>query len=382
MTDGDDLQARQGYLLLADISGYTAFLTGTELEHAHAIVRELTKLIRERLAPPMRFVKLEGDAVFCYAEAGTFADGERFAELIEVCYFDFSNRLQDMTRGTTCRCDACAAIPSLGLKFVTHFGTFMIERDDGREDLAGPDVILVHRLLKNTISDDGGPKAYAFFTEACLQRLPASFALPEHSAEYDSFGEITGGVHDLEPVAEEMRDARREYIDPGSADVDANMELPFPPSVVWQYFVEPGKRLRWQTMQTAITNRPNERGRQGTGSTSHCEHGDAGDGLREYLDWQPYRYFTCRFTPLEGYGGAPLMLETTEFAPLEDGGTRVSYRIRAEDRGEATMREMETKAAIIKQGFPLALGPVLQKAIEEDVAALAPDATGDPEDND
>ncbi|HEY8767732.1 MAG TPA: DUF2652 domain-containing protein [Dehalococcoidia bacterium] len=65
---------------------------------------------------------------------------------------------------TTCRCDACKAIPSLGLKFVTHFGTFMIERDDGREDLAGPDVILVHRLLKNTISDGDGPQAYAFFT--------------------------------------------------------------------------------------------------------------------------------------------------------------------------------------------------------------------------
>ena len=43
MTEQDDQQAKQGYLLLADISGYTAFLTGTELEHAHAIVRELTK---------------------------------------------------------------------------------------------------------------------------------------------------------------------------------------------------------------------------------------------------------------------------------------------------------------------------------------------------
>ena len=75
MSEQDDQQAQQGYLLLADISGYTAFLTGTELEHAHAIVRELTKLIRERLAPPMRFVKLEGDAVFCYADAGAFAEG-------------------------------------------------------------------------------------------------------------------------------------------------------------------------------------------------------------------------------------------------------------------------------------------------------------------
>jgi hypothetical protein len=51
MSEQDDQQAQQGYLLLADISGYTAFLTGTELEHSHAIIRELTKLIRERLAP-------------------------------------------------------------------------------------------------------------------------------------------------------------------------------------------------------------------------------------------------------------------------------------------------------------------------------------------
>ena len=56
-----DRGTREGYLLLADISGYTAFLTGTELEHAQAIIHELTTLIRDRLAPPMRFVKLEGD---------------------------------------------------------------------------------------------------------------------------------------------------------------------------------------------------------------------------------------------------------------------------------------------------------------------------------
>ncbi len=192
MTEQGDHGARQGYLLLADISGYTEFLTGTELEHAHEIIRELTTLIRERLAPPMRFVKLEGDAVFCYADAGTFRDGERLVELIEACYFDFSNRLLDMARATTCRCNACAAIGSLGLKFIAHYGSFVIERDEKREDLAGPDVILAHRLLKNTIGDHGGPQAYAFLTEACLARMPASFNLAPHSEVYESFGETRG----------------------------------------------------------------------------------------------------------------------------------------------------------------------------------------------
>ena len=110
-----DQRSRRGYLLLADISGYTAFLAGTELEHATAIVHELTTLIRERISPPMNFVKLEGDAVFCYADETTFEDGERLVELIESCYFAFSNRLLDMQRDTTCRCAACASIGSLDL---------------------------------------------------------------------------------------------------------------------------------------------------------------------------------------------------------------------------------------------------------------------------
>jgi uncharacterized protein YndB with AHSA1/START domain len=371
MTEQDDPQAQQGYLLLADISGYTAFLTGTELEHSHAIVRELTKLIRERLTPPMRFVKLEGDAVFCYADARAFAEGERFLELIEVCYFDFSNRLLDMTRGTTCSCDACKAIPTLGLKFVTHFGTFMIELDDGREDLAGPDVILVHRLLKNTISDDGGPQAYAFFSEPCMKRLPPSFELPEHSEVYESFGEIRGGVHDLKPVVEEMREAYREYIGSDEADAVGIFEVPFPPSIVWQYFVDPDKRLRWQTMQTSVKNQPNERGRQGVGSSSHCAHGVGGDVLREYLDWQPYRYFTHRFTPLpNGFELAPPAVETVEFFPLEGGGTAVHWRWRLQDRGPEARQRFAPSAAAMRAGAPVGAAR-LRQAIEEDAAAFA-----------
>ena len=79
----EDVGKMDGYLLLADVSGYTKFLTGTELEHSHAIVTELTKLIRARLVPPMRFVKLEGDAVFCFAGVDAFPDGERLLELVK-----------------------------------------------------------------------------------------------------------------------------------------------------------------------------------------------------------------------------------------------------------------------------------------------------------
>ena len=360
-------RVRTGYLVLADISGYTAFLAGTELDHANAIVRELTTVVRERLSPPMRFVKLEGDAVFCHAEGASFEEGERLVELIETCYFGFSNRLLDMERETTCRCAACASIGSLDLKFVAHYGTYVIESEDHREDLAGPDVILVHRLLKNTVSDGGGPQAYLFLTESCLRRIPQSLDLPSHSESDESFGEMTGGVHDLKPVLARMREARRVHIGSEEADLEISFgEHPYPPAVLWQYFVDPEKRLRWQPLQTAIENQPNRQGRFGAGASSHCAHGIGGDALREYLDWRPYSYFTNRFTPL---GRGPLLfpcIETFQFITT-DTGTRVDYRLRLEECGPLTRLRFRISRPAGRRVLSRSQ-KTLRRALDEDVA--------------
>jgi hypothetical protein len=263
-----DLGAKNGYLLLADISGYTAFLTGTELEHSHAIVNELTRLIRTTLVPPLRFVKLEGDAVFCFADADAFPDGEQLIELVESCYFDFSSRLLDMTRSTTCRCDACRAIGGLDLKFVAHFGTFNVDRDDdGRIDLCGPDVILAHRLLKNTIIETGGPSAYGFFSDACLTQTATEFTLPVHTESYESFDEVTGVVQDLAAVAQRRRESQRVRITAEDADHDVGYLVDAPPAVVWQYMVQPDKRARWsmEANETSVVFSPNDDGRLAAG---------------------------------------------------------------------------------------------------------------------
>src|SRR5438105_9896094 len=237
-------RAREGYLVIADITGYTTFLTGTELEHAQSIIEELTALIRDRLVPPLRFVKLEGDAVFCYADGSAIKEGERLIELLEVCYFEFSNLLFNMVRPTTCRCAACASIGSLDLKFIAHYGTFVVQRDGATEDLAGADVILAHRLLKNSVTDRTGVRAYAFFTDACAQRLPASFEMAKHAETIEAFGETRGGVHDLAAVRDEMREARTEYVSADDADYETSIAVRHPPPVVWQYLVDPVQRLR------------------------------------------------------------------------------------------------------------------------------------------
>lgn len=337
----EDVGKMDGYLLLADVSGYTKFLTGTELEHSHAIVTELTKLIRARLVPPMRFVKLEGDAVFCFAGVDAFPDGERLLELVESCYFDYTSRLLDMTRSTTCACDACRAIGGLGLKFVVHFGTFIVDRDeDGRVDLAGADVILAHRLLKNTVTESGGPKAYGFFSASCFARSSHEIKLPLHTESYDSFGEVTGLVQDLATVAGRRRDAQRVRVSSEDADLEVIRVLDAPPSVVWQYYVQPQRRAEWsiEVNETSVTFTPNEKGRLGIGASSHCAHAVGGDALREYLDWRPYEYFTSRLTPLPPKPISPVpWIETFSFDDLGDGRTKFRWTVRCIDRSDESL---------------------------------------------
>ncbi len=357
-----DHSPREGYLVVADITGYTRFFAETELEHAQGILEELTALIKNDLAPPLRFVKLEGDAILCCADGSTFADGERLLELLEVCYFDFSNRLFDMARSATCPCAACASIESLDLKFVSHYGNYMVQHADGVEDVAGPDVILVHRLLKNTITEHTGCRAYVFFTDACLERLPAALSLREHSESYESLGETKGGVYDLKPVLNEMRDARREYVSHGDADFEWGYEMPVPPSVLWQYFVDPAKRLRWETNNKAIENEPNSRGRLGPGAYTHCSR----EGCEHrYIDWRPFNYFTEEVTPARRSFWTGPATQTTEFTPGEGDRTMISYRWRLHKRSVVRKLLGIVSAPLVRRVFE-GRAARLQSLLEED----------------
>jgi len=54
-------------LLIADISGYTNYPAGVEIDHAQDILADLVGTIVTALRPTFRLAKLEGDAAFMYA---------------------------------------------------------------------------------------------------------------------------------------------------------------------------------------------------------------------------------------------------------------------------------------------------------------------------
>src|SRR5581483_70042 len=78
-----DAKAEQGYLVLADVSGFTSYLATTELEHAHDILHDLLDTTIGAMAPTLTRIEVEGDAVFAYAPATRVPRGETLLEVVE-----------------------------------------------------------------------------------------------------------------------------------------------------------------------------------------------------------------------------------------------------------------------------------------------------------
>jgi Protein of unknown function (DUF2652) len=325
-----DNDVRNGFLVAADISGYTEFLTGSEIDHGHAIVAEVMACLTRILGTSLRVVKYEGDAVLCYIEDGRVQDPNLLLDLLDEGYLAFSDRLFNIERGSTCTCRACRNAPSLDLKYFLHHGQFVLTDQGKGEDLAGPDVILLHRLMKNSIAEKTGMRAYVFATQAALERTGRPADYRAHEEQYEHFGVVAGAVGDLKAALDARRAAREIRVDPQRAAFCGEVITDADPMRVWEYFFDPVKRLTWETMAVGVENRKNDRGRNGKGSAFHCNHGDF-VSVAEMVDWKPFDYFTQQWIhrfPREAswrkkHFGPPAFLMTWETERLPDGKTRI-----------------------------------------------------------
>jgi uncharacterized protein YndB with AHSA1/START domain len=327
--------------LIADISGYTSYLAGVEIDHAQDIIADLVGTVVTALRPAFRLAKLEGDAAFTYAPAEK-VDGTILLDTIERCYFGFRRRRRDVRQATSCECNACVRIPDLNLKFVVHHGQALHHKMAGRDELMGSDVIVVHRLLKNGVEEWLDMSAYALITQACLDAMavdPVALGMTEITETYEHLGEVGAWVHDLERRWQ-AEDARaRVRVTAADAAYSASISTAAPPQLAWEFVTQPGRRLGWQLGTTEILVSNAQGGRRGVGTTNHCMHGkDA--VIEEILDWRPYDYLT-EVTTMGTPMGLVKFVSTTEFEPTP-AGTVVHFRFAppksAKER--AIMREM------------------------------------------
>ena len=205
---GADAPAGERYLVLADISGYTGFMTSVEDAHgvdfsagipaAYSVLGALLNAVIEGLEPDFAVVKLEGDAVFAAAPAASLdGRGARVLETIGAMYGGFIDGRTTAIPASDHVCTACPAVAHLDLKVVLHRGHVVRQQVGSSSDLLGPAVTVAHRLLKNSIRERIGFRPYLFLTDAAASALGLSQVGLAHREEYPDAGRIEGRIVEL-----------------------------------------------------------------------------------------------------------------------------------------------------------------------------------------
>ena len=282
-----------GFLVIADLTGYTAYLSRSELEHAPAIAGDLLETIVGRLDPPFRLTKFEGDAAFLYVEDGR-ADGSLLLDAVEASYVAFRRRLRSIDLATSCDCNSCRLAPQLDLKLFVHHGSYVRGRIAGRDELAGSDVILVHRLLKGVTAAQAHTNGFALFTADAVDAFglePAGLGLTAAEESIEHFGRVSTYTLDLE--ARWQTEGKQRRLAGTEADVvlEVQATIAAEAAVVWAHLTSPALRTLWEG--PLVFEDPSPGSRRGVGTIAQCVTGRLAT-LEEIVDWQPFDHVGWR----------------------------------------------------------------------------------------
>jgi hypothetical protein len=190
-------------MVIADIGGYTRFMNlhRTSLGHAQELVGKLLEAVIRAAKGQFEVAKLEGDAVFLYAKipSGKEPDLEPFTHRVRMIRQRFLEAQQELNGNRICSCDGCTQVGQLKLKFVSHMGEAAFQKVQRFNELAGVDVILVHRMLKNSVPLG----EYVLMTDPIHDRLhPSLKDVVKHAEEeFEGLGTTQTHYIDLNDIA-------------------------------------------------------------------------------------------------------------------------------------------------------------------------------------
>ncbi|MCK0135922.1 DUF2652 domain-containing protein [Arenibacter sp. S6351L] len=190
---------------IPDISGFTSFINQVEIDHSTHIIKELLEIIISANVLDLKISEIEGDAVFFY-RAGKGPTLEELIGQAEEMFTKFHQHLKFYDRDRICQCGACSTANGLSLKFVSHFGESTSRKIGTYNKLFGPDVTLVHKLLKNDIPFND----YLLFSSTIdipkgLGKLDWS-TVKKGIYTYPNIGEVTYNYIPLSPLKSKLKE--------------------------------------------------------------------------------------------------------------------------------------------------------------------------------
>lgn len=309
---------RKAFFVIADISGYTKFMSETPLEHAKGIMESLFGDLVPAIRAPLALSGLQGDAVFAYAFESEVMTKQFILDFAETLYCVFARAKEKMILNTSCPCDACAHVGDLELKVVVHYGECAIQETQGRQELAGQDVITAFRLLKNSVKERTGLSAYTLISCEALKAMDMVDFFSEdefHTEEIEHIGAVEYVVRDMRAAWEHRRHAERTFVEAGDDLLLEEWIIPVaaPPDVAFTLCTRPDLRAEWIGADKVDLLNTNK-GKIEPGTVYHCYHGDDVFPY-EVVDWSPGEYVTGNYNMPMGL----VMQETIEMEEMGKG---------------------------------------------------------------
>jgi hypothetical protein len=140
----------KGLLFIPDISGFSRFVTETEIDHSRLVIQELLEILINANDLGLKISEIEGDAILFY-KFGEPPSLEALYRQVEKMFCTFHESLLAYEMQRYCQCRACMSAKELTLKVITHYGEFTVYNVKSFQKLIGKDIIVAHQLLKNDI---------------------------------------------------------------------------------------------------------------------------------------------------------------------------------------------------------------------------------------
>ena len=190
------------FIIIVDISGYTKFirLHKMSLLHAEKIIGELMECILDEVEPPIVAHEILGDAISLYALDDRSPDmADNIYMQLEKYLLAFHKREAYLLRECGyCICEACNTVGQLKIKAILNSGEAAFTKVRDIQKISGEDVIITHRLLKNSIASD----EYILVTNSFLDRCQSfdKTDFEKHTEIYEGLEPVHGLVRNFESV--------------------------------------------------------------------------------------------------------------------------------------------------------------------------------------
>ena len=105
------------FIYIPDISGFTKFVTETEINHSQHIISELIEIIIDGNELEFKISEVEGDAVLFYKMGNPPSITDVLSQSKNI-FTRFHEHLAIIKRDNVCQCGACRSSTNLTLKFI------------------------------------------------------------------------------------------------------------------------------------------------------------------------------------------------------------------------------------------------------------------------